>query len=229
MKATLLTLFTNLALRSQAAKATLKDLGNSEKKRLNKLIALHTRLRTGKHVQNRALQNNLTPKQFTEMQECWEREKQSRLDRYGVKPEEIVNYEIRVKQADFAYIRGDAYSQRGKHSVAKKLLSQSDTLYELAREYLEERLSAQPSLQSWLDRDLDTSDLLGPSTIPRVRTSRSIYNQSRLSYGSIMDTKIYAVECAIFELAFERMKVKPSSNSSKLLELLKNLDVDDDT
>ena len=46
------------------------------------------------------------------------------------KPDEIIEYERRLKAATFAYNKADSKSQNG-HRSAKKMFGASDTLFEL--------------------------------------------------------------------------------------------------
>lgn len=218
MKNTYQTLFTNPLLQIQAKSASLRELSNAEQKRIDKLIKLHKDIIAGIHIQNRTLQNNLTKEQYEDIAISWEQEKQSRTDRFGQKPIEISNYESLLHKADFAYNRGDSYSRRGHKQSAKQFINKSDTLYEKALEYLGEQITLNPSLQSWLDRDYDAMAHASQSSLPRARTSRGTNNQSRIGNSSIRDFKAYAVERAIYELAFEQTGV--NNKPSKLKQLL---------
>ncbi len=218
-------LFTNMFFQLRAKSSERRALTEKDHKRIAKLVKLQQSLIAGEHVQNRTLQNNLTSAQYEEFSISWDREKQYREDHFGKKPEAIAEYEGLLRKADFAFNRGDAYSRKGNRKEAADFLYKAEHLYERAIERLSELLSADPTIQTWLDRDFDAGVSLSPSSVPRARTSRGVNNQSPLSKTKIKDLKIDAVEKAIFELIYDQEgSHKPSA---KLDSILKRLDSDD--
>lgn len=195
--------FNSTLLQLRARSATQRRLTEPESKRLDKLMKLHGDLVAGNHVQNRTLQNNLSQDHYNNIADNWEQEKQRRQDHFSQKPQELVEYEKKLREADFAYNKGDAYSRKGKHDLAHKFISEADRLYERAIERLGEFIQSDQSLQSWLDRDFDPTTSLSPSSLPRLKTSRSINNQSPIRNSQKNQIKVNVIEQAIFELVYE--------------------------
>ena len=92
------------------------------------------------------------------------------------KPDEIVEYECRLKVATFAYSKADYRSQKG-HRSAKKMFGASDTQFERLSEYLSENIIGHPELEVWFDRPLTKGlgDSFGvsPDGFPQIITSKS--------------------------------------------------------
>ena len=95
------------------------------------------------------------------------------------KPDEIVEYERRLKVATFAYSKADYRSQKG-HRSAKKMFGASDTQFERLSEYLSENIIGHPELEVWFDRPLTKGlgDSFGvsPDGFPQIITSKSLKN-----------------------------------------------------
>lgn len=174
--------------------------------RWEKLAVLLDRLKQNKIVQNRDLRTWLTEDEYSSyVAEC---ASQSALrDEIADKPAEVVEYEKRIKKAQFAYNKAERNSQRGKRSVAGKGFNRADTLFERALEYLQEIIAADQYLQVWFDRDTawtaDGSINIDPVGVPRVVTSKSVDAQGG---GLLMrkqgkrELKIDAVERALSDL-----------------------------
>ena len=83
------------------------------------------------------------------------REQTQLRDMLKDKPDEIIEYERRLKAATFAYNKADSKSQKG-HRSAKKMFGASDTLFERLSEYLTEKIVGHHDLEIWFDRPLAT-------------------------------------------------------------------------
>jgi hypothetical protein len=109
------------------------------------------------------------------------REQTQLRDMLKDKPDEIIEYERRLKAATFAYNKTDSKSQKG-HRSAKKMFGASDTLFERLSEYLTEKMAGNGALETWFDRPLATgaedSFGLDPDSFPKIITSRSLNNKS---------------------------------------------------
>ena len=146
--------------------------------RAEKLKNILKKLECGKHVQNRTLQAWLTEEEFADIDYEWENQKELREELMD-KPDEIIEYEKRLKKALFAYNKYTSYKNR---STTKKAKNISDMHFERLLEYLQEIIYTDPSLSEWFDRELDFSFngnlSIDPIGIPRVITSRSLDCQS---------------------------------------------------
>jgi hypothetical protein len=114
------------------------------------------------------------------------------------KPAELTHYNKMLREADFMYNKYESMSRSSSvrratsnHGALKKIYNKSETLYELALEYLEECIghgatSRQQELLRWLDRDVDFGyerngvvnhdrrNVTGTAeSIPRVKGSKS--------------------------------------------------------
>lgn len=154
---------------------------HTDAKRTQKLRGLLERLKQGKNVQNRDLQTWLGADGYKRYEDAWAAQLALRDDLEN-KPDAIVEYERRLKKANFTYNRADHYSRSGNHAAAKRLFGQADTEYERLLERLQEIVAADPSLRAWFDRDTK-SDFkanlsLCPSGVPYVVTSKSLQNEA---------------------------------------------------
>lgn len=150
-------------------------------KRAQKLRGLLARLKQGKSVQNRDLQTWLGADWYKRYEDAWAAQRTLRDD-LGNKPDAIIEYEARLKRANFTYNRAERYSQQGKHETAKKLFGRADTEYEHLLESLQEIVAADPSLAVWFDRDTswtwDGENNIEPECVPQVVTSKSPLNRT---------------------------------------------------
>jgi hypothetical protein len=163
-------------------------------------------LRRGKIVQNRQLRTLLGEDGYARFLDDW-RVQQEIRQTLAVKPDEIIEYERRLKTATFAYSKGDAKSGMGRHRTAKKLLGIADTQFERLSEYMDEKFTGRADLESWLDRpvhyEMNYKPSLCPVAFPSVVTSRSLNN---LGGGLLNEkqtkrqVKIDAVERALEEM-----------------------------
>jgi hypothetical protein len=126
------------------------------------------------------------------------------------KPDDIIKYEQRLKEATFAYSKADLASRKGRRKAVKKLSGSSDKLFERLLEFLNDQIAGDHLLEMWLDRDacFDASNapVGGPEDFPCVITSRSLRNNGGGFLGNIQtinQTKIDAVEWALNDLTAE--------------------------
>ncbi len=198
-------------------------------KRIKKLQEIREKLIAGEEVANRQLKTWLGA-YFDEIARDWAEEQEMRLKSED-KPETILEYERRLKRADFQRAKAESASSRGK-SYAGKFYNKTDLAYERALEHLQEQVSLDPSLELWLDRTPDNGpDTVGTSIdfhgIPRVRTSRSMQNQSQASVTGYVrtkrDIKIKVVDRAIEALTAEPTQVDDAEQSAKLKSMLNAL------
>jgi hypothetical protein len=174
------------------------------------------RLKQGKSVQNRDLQTWLGADGYAQYLADWTAQKELR-DELRDKPAEIVEYERRLKRANFTYNRADRYSQQGKHTTAAKLMGQADTEYERLLERLQEIIATDPSLCVWFDRETsftwDSENGLNPEHVPQVVTSKSRLN--RATSGGILNRKQSKHELKIAAVERELERIKPATTTKR--------------
>ena len=105
----------------------------SKEKRIDKLREVLERLSRRKTVQNRQLKTVLGAEGYARYLDDCEYQKHLRV-MLKDKPDEIIEYERRLKAATFAYNKADYKSQKG-HRSAKKTFGASDTQFERLSEY----------------------------------------------------------------------------------------------
>ena len=97
----------------------------SQEKRIDKLKQVLERLSRRKIVQNRQLKTVLGAEGYARY--CYDYREQTQLrDVLKDKPDEITEYERRLKAATFAYNKADSKSQKGRSCTAKKMFGASD-------------------------------------------------------------------------------------------------------
>ena len=204
----------------------------SQEKRINKLKQVLERLSRGKIVQNRQLKSVLGTEGYARFLSDCEYQKHLRV-MLKDKPDEIIEYERRLKAATFAYSKADYRSQKG-HRSAKKMFGASDTQFERLSEYLSENIMGHPELEIWFDRSLTKclGDSFGvsPDSFPQIVTSKSLKNTSG-GYSHYMRTirevKIDAIEAILEELtALERETVVDTTDQMARFKRLRQLSVD---
>ena len=177
-------------------------LTTDNSKRLAKLMDIHADLKRGKNVQNRKLQRWLTAEEYSRFEDSW-REQQELRKELKDKPDEIKEYEEKLRSALFEYNRADGYSNKRKSKLALEFRHRAERLFEKALEHLDEVLAAEPSLRYWLDRDVEFHDAanstgLDPVSMPRVITSRSLDNSANIGHKqSKLSVKLETVEGAV--------------------------------
>jgi len=160
--------------------------------KLRHLLAL---LKAGKHASNREMRKALGDSAYDSFESAW----QDQLDlrkHLKDKPEEIRDYEAKLKRAIFLESR--AKVSRGKNSQgAGKLARTAEAAFEQLYEKLDEIIAADGTLSGWFDREVrsDASNAPDLSSIdaPRVVTAGS---GGGIASGirSKRDTKIAIIE-----------------------------------
>ena len=161
------------------------------------------------------------------------REQTQLRDMLKDKPDEIIEYERRLKAATFAYNKTDSKSQKG-HRSAKKMFGASDTLFERLSEYLTEKMAGNGALETWFDRPLATgaedSFGLDPDSFPKIITSRSLNNNGGgylVNKRTIREVKIDAVKAILEELtAPEQETVVDTTDQMARFKRLRKLSSD---
>lgn len=182
---------------------------HTDTKRAQKLRGLLARLKQGKNVQNRDLQTWLGADGYMRYEDAWAAQLALRDDLEN-KPDAIVEYERRLKKANFTFNRAERYSQQGKHVTAKKLFGIADVEFERLLEHLQEIVAADPTLRVWFDRDTswtwDGENGIEPELVPQVVTSKSRFN--RAPRGGLHMAKIHklAVKIDVIENELERLE-----------------------
>jgi len=175
-------------------------------KQIAKLQKIIERLSGGEIVQNRQLKTVLGNEGYARYLSDCEYQKYLRV-MLKDKPDEIIEYERRLKAATFAYSKADYKSQKG-HRSAKKMFGASDTQFERLSEYLSENIIGHPELEAWFDRPLTKclGDSFGvsPDGFPQIVTSKSLKNTGG-GYShylrTIREVKMDAVNAALLELS----------------------------
>lgn len=185
-------------------------------KRATKLQGLLKRLKQGKSVQNRDLQTWLGADGYAQYTAEWAAQRELR-DELRAKPAEVVEYERRLKRANFTYNRAERYSQQGKHVTAKKLFGLADTEYEGLLTHLQEIVAADPALCVWFDRetawDEGSENSLHPEKVPQVVTSKSPFNRAKS--GGILKRKQSKHEVKIAAVERELERIKPATATKR--------------
>ena len=174
-------------------------------KQIPKLQKIIERLSGGKIVQNRQLKTVLGTEGYARYLSDCEYQKHLRV-MLKDKPDEIIEYERRLKAATFAYSKADYKSQKG-HRSAKKMFGASDIQFERLSEYLSENIMGHAELEIWFDRSLTKclGDSFGvsPDGFPQIVTSKSLKNTGG-GYSHYMRTirevKMDAVKAILEEL-----------------------------
>ena len=178
----------------------------SKEKRIDKLREVLERLSRPNIVQNRQLKTVLGAEGYARYLDDCEYQKHLRVMRKD-KPDEIIEYEQRLKAATFSYNKADYKSQKG-HRSAKKMFGASDTQFERLSEYLIENIMGHAELEAWFDRSLTKclGDSCGvsPDSFPQIVTSKSLKNTGG-GYSHYMRTirevKMDTVNAALLELS----------------------------
>ena len=156
----------NLSLRNPNMK--------SREKRIYRLKQVLERLSRRKTVQNRQLKTLLGVEHYARY--CDDRLEQTQLRKLlRDKPDEIIEYEKRLRDATFAYSKADSKSSRGRSKAVTKMFYDADTLFERLTEYLSENIAGHHDLEAWFDRTIETtpenSFWLSPDSFPQVINS----------------------------------------------------------
>ena len=204
----------------------------SSLKKIARLQKIIERLSGGEIVQNRQLKTVLGTEGYARYFSDCEYQKYLRA-MLRDKPDEIVEYERRLKVATFAYSKADYRSQKG-HRSAKKMFGASDTQFERLSEYLSENIIGHPELEVWFDRPLTKGlgDSFGvsPDGFPQIVTSKSLKNTGG-GYShylrTIREVKMDAVKAILEELtAPEQETVVDTTNQMARFKRLRQLSGD---
>lgn len=175
----------------------------SQEKRINKLKQVLERLSRGEIVQNRQLKTVLGTEGYARYFDDYCEQEQLR-EMLKDKPDEIIEYEQRLKAATFAYSKADNKSIKGQHKSASKMFNYTDGLFERLAEYLTEKIVGHHDLETWFDRPLATgaedSFGLSPDSFPKIITSRSLNNKGGgylINKRTIREVKIDAVKAIL--------------------------------
>ena len=181
-----------------------RKLTAEEAKRLAKLEAIADKLKRGENVQNRLLQTWLGEDEYEQLEYEWKEQLELR-EELKDKPSDLKRYEEKLREATFNYNRAEGYSNKGRHSTAKKFYNKSESLCEDALEILQEILHCDSSLRVWFDRDISfevggdlSADIM---SLPRLVTSRShekLSDDRRLT--SKQSVKLAVVERAMYNI-----------------------------
>jgi hypothetical protein len=158
-------------------------------KRLNELLK---RLKNNAEVSNRDLKLVLTEAEYAEMQVNWQIEKSHRKP---IKPKEIKRYELMLKRATLAITKNESY--KGSKVIEKKMADHAEHLLEQAKEYALEIGGKNGRFSEWFGGFVNEEVELDLSTMPRIRTSKSYWNDVGKNELSIRNIKILAVEQAL--------------------------------
>lgn len=143
--------------------------------RKEKLKELLARLKRGGIVQNRDLRTWLGEEAYAAYQAEWAEQIEIRA-LLKVKPEDISTYEQLLRKAQIFENRAAAANARSRQQSAQVLFAKAQAGYDLALEFLEEAVAADPSLTAWLDRAVKWSPQecrsLCAVDMPRAITSR---------------------------------------------------------
>ncbi|MDA9823241.1 hypothetical protein N9C56_12170 [Paracoccaceae bacterium] len=181
-------------------------------KKIAKLKKVLERLSRRKTVQNRQLKTVLGAEGYARYLDDYCEQTQLH-DVLKDKPDEIIEYERRLKAATFAYNKADSKSQNGHRSV-KKMFGASDTLFERLSEYLTEKMAGNGALKTWFDRPLATgaedSFGLDPDSFPKIIISRSLNNKGGgylVNKLTIREVKVDAVQRVLEELTAPEQEI----------------------
>ena len=178
----------------------------SKEKRINKLKQVLERLSRGEIVQNRQLKTVLGIEDYARYCDDYREQTQLR-DMLKDKPDELTEYERRLRAATFAYSKADSKGSRGRSKAVTKMFNDADTLFERLSEYLSEKIAGHLDLETWFDRPVKTgfenSFGLSPDSFPQIITSKSLKNMGGgylSSKRTIREVKIDAVKAILEEL-----------------------------
>ena len=149
----------------------------SDNKRLERLQRLLAKLDSGVDVQSRDLKNALTSAEWKRLDSWWSDEKENRN---VSPPADLAEYIRRKKKVALANARSQRYTSRDRlkvqASISKRLAEAADAANEGLLEYLQDQLSADPSLIAWLAAEEPYGTVwesIDRGALPLVITSRT--------------------------------------------------------
>ena len=185
----------------------------SQEKRTQRLKQVLAHLSRGETVQNRQLKTLLGVEHYARYCDDYCEQEQLR-EMLKDKPDEIIEYERRLKAATFAYSKADDKSQKVRSRTAKKMFGASDRLFERLSEYLTEKIVGHHHLEAWFDRTVETTPEnsfgLSPDSFPQIITSKSLKNMGGgyvNSLRTIREVKIDAVKAVLEELTAPEQEI----------------------
>lgn len=206
------------------------NLTAKEQRKLERLRDLRRKLERGQHVQNRTLKTWMGNDAVQQIEKRWQDEKDSR-PKPADKPPEIVEYEHRLKRANFVHAKAESKTARVR-KTSGRLHNQAEHEYENALEYIQEQVGVDPTLQTWLDRPAivepgEAGTGIDFHSMPRVITSRSMENQSDGSFTgkwlTKVDIKIEEIDHAISQLENKLTDEQEADQAAKAKDMLKAL------
>lgn len=191
-------------------------------RRQARLVELLGRLQEGDDVAKRDMKAVLSDTEFDAFDQQWEEQQHLRAAT-KLKPEEVVEYEKRLKKAEFEYGKAEHFNQSAKRKRVKgsdglrtdeRAYRRAEAALERLLEYLDECLARDPGLSIWFDRQVAfgaASDVtLSPEAMPRVVTSRSM---NRLGDGRMVgivskrELKMSTLERALAAIEDEQRRI----------------------
>jgi len=143
--------------------------------RIAKLRHLLALLKAGKHASNREMRKALGDSAYADFESAW-REQLELRKQLKDKPDEIRDYEAKLKRAVFLENRARAARAKGAQG-AGKLARAAEAAFDGLYENLNEMIATDGALAGWFDRDVrwDASNFPDLSSIdaPRVVTAKS--------------------------------------------------------
>lgn len=151
-------------------------------------------------------------------------------------PSAVKEYEQMLQEAVMWHGRLDAYSGRNpktgklivnRKQIAEDMKNKIDGLFERAYEKLQEIISADKSLITWFDRDIDFSFggniSIDPTGMPRVITSKSLENLSHGQFKAMHNWQTMAeVKLGVLSLALEELDKQERTAEEIKAELKQN-------
>jgi hypothetical protein len=167
------------------------------------------RLKQGKNVQNRDLQTWLGADGYKRYLDAWAAQKDLR-EELSNKPDAILEYEARLKRANFTYNKAEGYDRTFRFKAAELEYRDAEKQYERLLERLQEIIAADPTLRMWFDRDTswtwDGENNTEPELVPQVVTSKSPHNRARNGGLQVAKMKKLAVKIDVIEHELVRLE-----------------------
>ena len=140
-----------------------------------KLRRLLAQLNNNQHASNREMRKALGDSAYADFESAWQEQLDLRRQLKD-KPDEIRDYEAKLKRAIFLENRAAGARAKGANGT-EKLARAAETAFEQLYERLDEIIAADGTLSGWFDREVrsDASNAPDLSSIdaPRVVTAKS--------------------------------------------------------
>lgn len=167
-------------------------------------------------MQNRDLKTWLGAEAYAAYEQNWAAQKALRAE-LSNKPDAIIEYERRLKKANFTYNKAEGYDRTGRYKAAELEYADAEKQFERLLERLQEIVAADSSLRAWFDRDTtwdaDSPLALHPEHVPQVVTSKGHYNQAR--NGGVLSAKMSKREVKIMAIEGELAAIKQAKAKAK--------------